>query len=398
MSLPARLLDTTQADLDRLVASATSEGPHLDFKREFPSRWDNDGKVKVLADVIAFANAGGGDILYGVEEDDEARAAVLVPQMLANLDEEIRRLQDVVLNQTEPRVPGVQVHPVPVTTESASGHIIVMRVPQSWAAPHRNRINQHFHVREGLRNRTLDVPEVRALFLRTESQARRLGDFRVERLAKVVSRETPTEVAPGPSLVVHVVPTQAALGLVQIDPLPYVRRERSLPVLGRYSAGSLSVNLDGALGTILVGDRFRAGYTQQFRQGYFEAVWVLRPLGKEPQPTLPDVYYERHVIQFVDEVRRELTAHDVSPEVVVLMSLMGAKGAVYAGRGDFVLAYASSPFDRQDIVLPDYLVAADVSVGRALRMAFDLMVQAAGQDGSTNYTDEGEWKDRDAPR
>lgn len=394
MTLPSRILDTTQADIERLVAAATSEGPHLDFKRDFPTRWDNETKVKVLADVTAFANAGGGDVIYGVDEDSEARATAIVPQVLPSADEEVRRLLDVVLNQTEPRVPAVQVQAVPVTVTGVSGHVFVMRVPQSWAGPHRNRINQHFHVREGLRNRTLDVPEVRSLFIRAESQAQRMKDFRTGRLGKVVSRETPCAVAQGPALVVHVIPTQAALGLVQIDPVPYSRRQRTLPMIGDSSAGSLSLNLDGALGTILSSGGFKAGYTQQFRQGFFEALWVLRPLDKSPQPVLPDVYFERHVIRFVEQVRRELDSQGLSTEVAVFVSLLGAGNAVYAGGSDFGMGYSSSAFDRRDVVLPDVLVPADVSVGRGLRLVFDLMGQAAGRDGSTNYTEQGEWKDR----
>ena len=395
MTLPARLADTTQADIDRLVATSAQEGPHLDFKRDFPTRWDNETKVKVLADVIAFANAGGGDVIYGVDEDSEAKAAAVVPQLLANVDEEVRRLLDIVLNQTEPRVPGVQVQAVPVAVGNVIGHVVAVRVPQSWAGPHRNRINQHFHVREGLRNRPLDVPEVRALFLRTDSQAQRMRDFRTERLGKVISRELPCEVAAGPCLVLHVIPTQAALGLVQLDPVPYSRRQRTLPMLGTATANTLHLNLDGALGTFHVRD-LKAGYAQQFRQGFFEAVLVLQPIGKDPRAALPDVYYERHVIGFVEQVRRELDAQGVATDVAVFISLLGASETVYVGRSDFGLGHASWGFDRRDVVLPDVLVPADTSVGRGLRPAFDLMAQAAGQDGSTNYTEQGEWTDRQA--
>lgn len=395
MTLPARLADTVQADIDRLVATSAQEGPHLDFKRDFPTRWDNETKVKVLADVIAFANSGGGDVIYGVDEDREAKAAAVVPQTLANVDEEVRRLLDIVLNQTEPRVPGVQVQAVPVKVGTATGHAVVVRVPQSWAGPHRNRINQHFHVRDGLRNRTLDVPEVRALFLRTESQAQRMKDFRTERLGKVISRELPCEVAAGPCLVLHVIPTQAALGLVQLDPVPYSRRQRTLPMIGATTASSLYLNLDGALGTFLVRG-LKAGYTQQFRQGFFEAVLVLQPLGDETRAALPATYYERQAIGFVEQVRRELDAQDVAAEVAVFISLLGANEAVYVGNSDFGFGHASWGFDRRDVVLPDVLVPADTSVGSGLRLAFDLMAQAAGQVGSTNYTEQGEWADRQA--
>lgn len=59
MSLPSNLLETTQADIERLIADRTQEGPHLDFKRDLPGVWDNSAKHELLADVTAFANSGG---------------------------------------------------------------------------------------------------------------------------------------------------------------------------------------------------------------------------------------------------------------------------------------------------------------------------------------------------
>jgi Putative DNA-binding domain len=371
MTLPFRLLETTQADIQRLVDTGATEGPHLDFKRDFPTRWDNEHKVKLLADVTAFANAGGGDIIYGIDEDEEARASAIVPQTLSNLDEEIRRLLDVVLNQVEPRVQGVQVQTVPVSVGTGSGAVIVMRIPQSWGGPHRNRINQHFHIRQSRRNHALDVPEVRSLFLGAEGQAQRMRDFRTERLGKIVIRDTPSVIDEGPCLVVHVLPTQAMRGLVQVDPVPYSQRRRTLPIIGTQPAGSLSLNLDGAVGSIPAAGEFKAGYTQQFRQGFFEAVWVLRPFSDCPEPMLPHVYYERHVIRFVEEVRIELTAHSVSTEVVVFVSLLGANEAIFAGRSDFGIGYSKSRFDRRDVLLPDVLISTEQSAGNGMHSTFD---------------------------
>ena len=197
MSLPINLLETTQADVQRLITDRVQEGPHLDFKRDLPAAWDNSARHELLADVTAFANSGGGDIVYGVDENEAAEASVICPQTLASVDQEVRRLQDFLLNLAEPRLPGVQVHAVPINEAGKPGHVLVVRVPQSWAAPHRVKTNQHLYVREGLRKRPLDVPELRALFVRTETQAQRVRDFRSDRLAKVLTGETPTRLKPG---------------------------------------------------------------------------------------------------------------------------------------------------------------------------------------------------------
>jgi len=393
MALPARLTDTVQADIDRLIATGASEGPHQDFKRDFPIRWDNETKVKVLADVTAFANAGGGDVIYGVDEDAEARATVIVPQTLPNVDEEVRRLMDIALNQTEPRVPGIQVHAVAVTVGATTGHVVVMRVPASWAAPHRNRINQHFHVREGLRNRTLDVPEIRAQFGRSESQAQRMRDFRSERLAKIVTGQTPVLLTMAPKLVIHALALQASLGEVQMDPAPYARRTLALPVLGRDSANGIGLNLDGAYGSIPTAGRGHAGYTQQFRQGSFEVVWELAPFGDSADPVLPSIAYERYANSFLEAVRTQFEANGLSKEMVVFLSGIGANKVKMSGPSDLGGSELRG-FDRVDVLLPDVLIAPDVSVGRGMRPAYDLMCQAAGYEASENYGDDGEWASR----
>jgi predicted HTH transcriptional regulator len=59
------------ADLKRLLKRATvamRKSKHLDFKREFdlssPQAW-----CEVIKDIVAFANSGGGIIIFGVTND-----------------------------------------------------------------------------------------------------------------------------------------------------------------------------------------------------------------------------------------------------------------------------------------------------------------------------------------
>lgn len=44
---------------------------HLDYKRDLPGDKDAE-KKEFLADVTSFANAGGGDIVFGIVEDADA--------------------------------------------------------------------------------------------------------------------------------------------------------------------------------------------------------------------------------------------------------------------------------------------------------------------------------------
>jgi len=392
MSLPPNLLDTTQADVDRLVADKDREGPHLDFKRELPATWDDKAKHRFLADATAFANAGGGDILFGVDENNDAEASALVPQVLNGVDSEVRKLQDFLLNLSEPRLLATEVHAVPVTVAGTAGYVVVVRVPQSWAGPHRVKTNQHFFVRDGLRNRQLEVPEIRALFLRTESQAQKVRDFRTDRLGRVLIGNTPSPLMPGPMLVLHVVPMQAAMGLVQFDPLLYETRKRALPFVGQGEAATIRLNLDGAVGALHPETKHNGAYVQIFRTGYAELVWVLQQYEGRTRPSLPSVAYENYTMGFVNSVRAELKGLGYSTAVIVMLSILKAVQVDFTPNNRSGFPISGPGFDRDALVLPEVLIEDDVPTARGMRPVFDLVWQCAGFQCSLNFSDTGEWK------
>jgi hypothetical protein len=382
--LPRVLSTSTEADIQRLVAGQEPEGPHLDLKRETPGGGEK-GRHEFAADVSAFANSGGGDLIYGVEEDTEGRAASIVP-FAGNVDQEVLRMLDQLANSVEPRLPGVQVHSIAVT----GGAVIVIRVPQSWAGPHRVRTNQHFFLREGPRKRQLDVPEIRGLFLRSESQTQRIRDFRTERLGKLLSGEAPVRLVAGAIQVLHLIPTQAALGLMSVDPVPYMNG-RFLPVLGS-GGGNPRLNIDGALSVRNVRAEGSYGYSQLFRNGFFETAKVEQWSGEPPRTALGALHYEENIIQFVERFRDELQRLGYLPEMTAMFSLLGAhQTELGLDRWRYHLDDQMGRFDRPTLLIPDVLLPEGVAAEVALRPLFDQVWQAAGLLRSFNYDAQGNW-------
>lgn len=56
----------TKADIDALITDRVVEIKTLEYKMELPGRTEKD-KKEFLADVSSFANASGGDIIYGIK-------------------------------------------------------------------------------------------------------------------------------------------------------------------------------------------------------------------------------------------------------------------------------------------------------------------------------------------
>jgi hypothetical protein len=74
---PERLDQIDDKLLTELCSDNCPEAQVLEFKRALPDRSDK-GHAEFLKDVCAFANADGGDLVYGIAEKD-ARASSLAP-------------------------------------------------------------------------------------------------------------------------------------------------------------------------------------------------------------------------------------------------------------------------------------------------------------------------------
>src|SRR5664279_4501663 len=96
--IPREFDSIAKADVETLVTNAVAEARTIEYKQQLPGNND-DEKREFLADVSSFANAGGGDIVYGiVEKRDSDNRPTGIPEKAEglvniNADAEIRRLR-----------------------------------------------------------------------------------------------------------------------------------------------------------------------------------------------------------------------------------------------------------------------------------------------------------------
>lgn len=106
MKIPAKPLeDIALTDIESLKDNGVVEGHFLDFKITGIGKLDKDRK-EFLADVSAFANASGGDIIFGVQEI--GGVATDVPGIdLPDPDKEKLRLENLIRDGFEPRLTNI---------------------------------------------------------------------------------------------------------------------------------------------------------------------------------------------------------------------------------------------------------------------------------------------------
>jgi len=187
MSLQGKpVTEVTEQDLRRLIADRVRESQTLDYKRESYGR--NDDQIReMLRDISAMASAFGGDLLIGVEEDDESIASDLYG--IENAEEEAQRIVSSCLSNIQERVPGLVAWPVPLSTGRS---VIVVRVPQSLRAPHMvtfRGINQ-FWARRDRQKTPLSVYEIKETCLKVERLMEKLERFIGQRKQEIREKIT----------------------------------------------------------------------------------------------------------------------------------------------------------------------------------------------------------------
>lgn len=380
--LDGRTSELKAADLDRLVTNQIPEGPELEYKRDLPGHADAAHR-EFLADVSSFANSRGGTILYGIDERKGVATEVCgLPGV--DPDAERLRLESLLADCVKPRIPGLTTHAITAT----NGHpVVVVHCPQSWTRPHvvDHKGHWRFYARISTRKVRLDVGDVRSLVGMSESLREQVRAFRMDRLARVVSGETPIPLRDGAKIVLHVVPIQSFTPEASVN-LELVTNPPLQPLGSMASSGRR--NFDGHVRYYPGSEFDEPSYVQVFRNGCIEAVncGILAVHTPYPWPVIPGLTFERELIEATSAYLDLLTRCEVSAPILIMLSLLGVRGYHVMTEARSSLQGVEQPIDRADLILPDVLLEQyPEDVSRSLRPVFDIVWNAGGFKGSPFY-------------
>ena len=150
----------TEQDLLDLIGNQVREDKRIEFKATLPNDSDKQ-KKEFLADVSSFENASGGDLVFGMKAQNGV-ASQLIGLQLSSLDAEILRLENILRDGLDPRIPNIRLQEISLT----SGVALLIRVTRSWIPPHRVKLGgtSRFYSRNSAGKYELDVSEMRPLF------------------------------------------------------------------------------------------------------------------------------------------------------------------------------------------------------------------------------------------
>lgn len=375
-----------QSDLQELVDAQVPEGLNLDFKLTNYGRSDSD-KRELLKDVSAFANSHGGHLILGVEESAGVAAQIIGVDIDA--DAELLRMEQIIRNAIEPPIYGVRMRAIPL---SSGKKVFVIRVPRSWNPPHRvtaQGINR-FYLRHSAGVHEPSMEELRVLFNQSATALEKAKEFRNARINKVAIGEGHRPLVNNGRLFMHIVPTAAFSGMVNLDVEKIHEKHNSFQPLGA-SGMTPRFNYHGFVNEH-GGDK-NHGYTQIFRNGALEATKASILRERNGRLAIPGLGLEKDIFQCLSHYVDGLRGIGVPPPLVVMFTLEGIKGAKYVVKenpwGDEEIPLPDEVLFLPECVLEDY--GEILQYHKGVRPAFDALWNAIGYSKSQFFNQDGLW-------
>jgi hypothetical protein len=148
-------------EFDSLVQERISERQHLEFKETYDIK-NNDDKLEILRDIASLANAGGGYLIIGIQDDGTGKPVGYRSLTEENLAKMKQSIQQLCLDHIAERIPRLELR-----IRRPSNHpILVIQIPDSSQAPHMVKFNRRtdFYSRYDQGKREMSIAEVRRAF------------------------------------------------------------------------------------------------------------------------------------------------------------------------------------------------------------------------------------------
>ncbi len=379
-----------EADLQHLIDDQIIENKTLEYKSILPGNSDKD-KREFKADVSSFANASGGDIIYGIKEDKGAPLSPLEGIIIEDIDKERLRLDGMIKNGIDPNIPssGIDIHPIKLTNDN---FVIIIRIKRSWLGPHRVTFKgwNQFFARSTAGKYQLDVQELRASFILSETLQDKINKFREKRISAIYANELPIPFYPSPKVALHLIPfssfnpgqrydleTIEKISLYDIQPLGKENFNHRYNIDGLLTFSSFPNKKDSY------------SYVQLYRNGIIEAVNSELLWSGDRSRYINPTLIEKAIVESIPNYMEVCQKFNIDPPIFLFLTLVDVKDYVIPSRASWNL---KNPIDRDILLIPEVIIEdLNFEPSLLLKPIFDSIWNACGFHRSPNYDNEGKW-------
>ena len=384
--------DITQNDLQFLIDEEIVENRTLEYKREINVETGDD-KKEFLADVSSFANAEGGDIIFGIECDSGTKLPInLYDVSRDGKDKDIQTLENIIRDGIEPRM-SFDINTIELSDNPDQGYAIIIRIKKGWDGPYRIKYksNHRFYTRSSNGKYLMEMNELRTAFNLSETRIERIKTFVQTRLSNIYSNESSYPLGDGPILSLHLVPASSfdSGSYYDLSIISNKRENPSYPM--KYHSYNPIFNLDGFLKySKLQNEPFAVSYLQYFRNGVIESACLLDHKGvDERKISISSIEYL--LFGPINGYIRDLESLGIISPFIIFISLINVKGCMISLQNR--LFSEKGPDIYKDVVqLPDvYIEGYSQDIKKALKPCFDVLANLGGLSRSYSYDEDGNY-------
>ncbi len=266
MAIPHILTATTEQDLLDLIKIEVHEGKTIEYKREI-ALGTSEQKRKFVRSIASFANASGGELIFGMEAKD-GKPLGIKPLPDFEPDSGVRVLRDMIRAHIQPPLFGVEFQPVSVQND----WVLVVRVSRSWSPPHMVTFDgdNRFYTRDTNGCVLMNVPEIRESFFAGKTVKERIQQYRFQRLNAIRSGELPWKLPPEAVTVLHALPFRSFVEDYQLNLSGLTHQDLSPPSV--WQSCGMTYDIDGTYGNETRNDGTCGNYTFVSYSGCIEAL------------------------------------------------------------------------------------------------------------------------------
>lgn len=254
------------------------ESETIDYKLNFAFLEADDKKIiqhkkdEFRHDICSFANANGGYMFFGINEDNGVATSIPGLSLVnSNTDAFECKLKDII-STIQPVVPFYLLR---FFSLNNGNYVVVLRINRGNYKPYVNKENDYFkyYIRRGNGKVCMNYEEVKVMFNKSMELAYQIDDFRKKRIRMCTNKEgVASSMNSDAFALIHFIPDSAFTYINQINPvMAWMNREINfLQIFSQNAHGQGIPNIDGLVFNYSIYDKSDKRYLQIFKNGAIE--------------------------------------------------------------------------------------------------------------------------------
>lgn len=375
---PKEIDELDEVRLRNFLQKKYRENRFLDYKLKYEKRTDEETKEEFLADVTAFANYYGGNIIIGVSELEEEGASSQ-PGELEGINDGIiwaERFRNLCETSIDPLISGLIIKEIPLKDGKWA---IVVYIPPSLRKPHMVNFNRkrEFYIKRDDRKGKMTSDEVKRTVLEVINLQNDMNSY-----IKMVETEiTEDLIGDDFGLILHAVPF--LLEEDQIDTSS--ENVKSILQSSDLKLKEFDISLIGApmptLHGIMGSDRRdkKYFYTYIHRTGYVGMTYNLQ-IGRDIKAKIFYSYFKSYIQAFFKLLTVVVERTKTSSPYQIRCILVNAKGSKFKYEDGISEYESESVWNRESLKLPAVRLDSFQNTDEIVELLFERFKNAFGME------------------